>query len=101
MTQKKIYPSTTYTMDFGVLGEIDVEVFYYYTPPQRGRYCGPPEDCYPDEPAELEIVDVAVPGMVLNHSLASTIIGVLERDDHFESMVIEEATQGIGDYDES
>jgi hypothetical protein len=32
----------------------DVRLWYFYTPEQRGRYSGPPEDCYPDEPAEVE-----------------------------------------------
>lgn len=28
----------------------------YYSPGTPGRYSGPPEDCYPDEPAEVELL---------------------------------------------
>jgi hypothetical protein len=29
-------------------------------PPMKGRFYGPPEDCYEDEPGEYEITDVAI-----------------------------------------
>lgn len=32
----------------------------WYHPPVAGRYSGPPESCYPDEPAEFEIETVSV-----------------------------------------
>lgn len=49
-------------MDLGpALGcDRDVRLWYYYTLYQRGRYSGPPEDCYPDEPAEVEFVKFEV-----------------------------------------
>jgi hypothetical protein len=50
------------TLNLGVLGERTARIWYFYTPEQRGRYSGPPEDCYPDEPAEVDIsrVEVAI-----------------------------------------
>ena len=51
--------SQTVTLDFGVLGEQDVEVSYYYSPGRPGRMYMPNGDPgYPDEPAELEILSV-------------------------------------------
>ena len=44
----------TWTVDFGVLGEHDVEIEYDYSPGRSGVTSGPPERCYPDEPAEVE-----------------------------------------------
>lgn len=41
-------------------GTYTVEV--EYTPGQRGRFSGPPEKCYPDEPSELNIVQVLING---------------------------------------
>ena len=35
--------------------EREVEVEYRYTPVTRGRYYGPPEDCYPDEGGDVEV----------------------------------------------
>jgi len=35
--------------------EIHIEVDFNYTPADPGRYHGRPEDCYPSEPAEVEI----------------------------------------------
>jgi hypothetical protein len=36
------------------------EVEYTYTPMIPGKLTGPPEDCYPDEPAELEFISVCL-----------------------------------------
>lgn len=33
-----------------------------YTPGTPGRYYGPPENCYPDEPSETEITALTVDG---------------------------------------
>ena len=50
--------SIVFTVDLGILGEIDLEVEYLYSPRVPGRYSGPPEDCYPDEPSEVEVISV-------------------------------------------
>lgn len=43
-------------VDLGALGcDQDVRVWFYYSPYQPGRYSGPPENCYPDEPAEVDV----------------------------------------------
>lgn len=33
-----------------------------YTPPQPGFISGPPEDCYPDEPSEIEFYTLTYKG---------------------------------------
>jgi hypothetical protein len=72
----------TFTIDLGPLvGEYDAQIEYAYTPARRGRYSGAPEDCYPDEPEELEVISVAVGGSDMTSLLAFP----LERDDAFRS----------------
>jgi hypothetical protein len=44
------------------LGESEALVEFEYTPGRPGRYFGPPEDCYPDEPAEVTILQVLING---------------------------------------
>ena len=44
-------------VEFGPLGEQEVTVRYYYTPADPGKTSGPPENCYPPEPSEIEIED--------------------------------------------
>ena len=36
----------------------DIDVHFTYYPARPGRISGPPEDCYPDEPSELEIEQI-------------------------------------------
>ena len=82
-------PSTiTYTIDLGLLGEVDVEVDYFYDPGTPGRYSGPPENCYPDEPAELELV--AVRHELLSPRAAEEVLKVLEENGDLEQCVAEE-----------
>jgi hypothetical protein len=38
--------------------EIELTVVGEVTPLRRGRYCGPPEKCYPDEGGQVEICEV-------------------------------------------
>ncbi len=56
--------SQTVTLDFGVLGERDVEVSYSYSPGRPGRmYMRNGDPGYPDEPAEVEILLVNFLGL--------------------------------------
>lgn len=42
---------------FNAIGlSFDAEISYTSATP--GRYSGPPEDCYPDEPAELDFISL-------------------------------------------
>lgn len=42
---------------FNAIGlNFDAEISYTSATP--GRYSGPPEDCYPDEPAELDFISL-------------------------------------------
>lgn len=49
---------------------------YEFTPGRAGRYFGPPEDCCPDEPAEVTILQVFINGTWCDPSdfLADSII---------------------------
>lgn len=42
--------------------EVEVEVEYRYNPGMPGKTYGPPEDCYPDEPAECEVEQIFLKG---------------------------------------
>lgn len=46
---------------FQVLG-LSFEAEIDYTPGTPGRYSGPPEKCYPDEPSEIEFTSLTVDG---------------------------------------
>jgi len=51
--------SQTVTLDFGNLGEQEVQVDYTYSPGRPGKMYMPNGDPgYPDEPAEVEILNV-------------------------------------------
>ncbi len=51
--------SQTVTLDFGNLGEHEVQVDYTYSPGRPGKMYMPNGDPgYPDEPAEVEILNV-------------------------------------------
>lgn len=55
--------TVTHTIDLGQLGEIDCEVSFFFTPEDKGRTYGPPEDCWPAQPAEAEIASVLCKGI--------------------------------------
>lgn len=58
-------------ISFPALGlTFDAEVSY--SPMIPGRYSGPPENCYPDEPAELEILSLTCEGKDAMFLLEST-----------------------------
>ena len=85
------------------LGDVDCVIAYDYSPAQRGRYSGPPEDCYPDEPAEVDITDVVLQGMLLSPERLSALIGELNEDQDLKAGIIEaeeEKDSERGDYDE-
>lgn len=55
--------SQTVTLDFGVLGEQDVQVDYTYSRGRPGKMYMPNCDPgYPDEPAKVEILNVYLHG---------------------------------------
>ena len=91
---KRIPEQILYEMDFGPLGEQYVMVGYHYTPAQPGRYSGPPEDCYPDEPDEIDLV--AVSCEVLNPIGLMALMIFLEDDERLTDQ-IREAERGNAD----
>lgn len=58
--------------------EDDLEVEYDYDPGRPGRTWGPPENCYPDEPAEVCITAVKHAGCDLYLLLDAKVIADLE-----------------------
>lgn len=44
----------------GIDVEADLLVDVDYAPPAGGRTSGPPEDCYPDEPADLDVLETRI-----------------------------------------
>ena len=41
--------------------ETELVIYFTFTPGDPGRYSGPPENCYPAEPAEVEFDSVTPP----------------------------------------
>jgi len=72
-----------YTVDLGVLGEIDLQVEYNYSPMVPGRYSGPPEDCYPDEPPEVEILRVRCDSLLISGPMEILLASALDDDESF------------------
>lgn len=65
-------------ISFPALGlTFDAEVSY--SPMIPGRYSGPPENCYPDEPAELEILSLTCEGKDAMFLLDSTVFEDIEQ----------------------
>jgi hypothetical protein len=48
------------------LNDSSAWVEFEFTPGRPGRYSGPPEACYPDEPAEVVICQVLVNGTMVS-----------------------------------
>jgi hypothetical protein len=84
-----------YCIDGTVLGDLEIVVDYYFTPVQRGRYSGPPEDCYPDEDEEIEIVDCHCPLLSAEGRLA--LFKWLEDDERLIEEISEYEAEGDDD----
>ena len=77
----------TYTLK---LDDLEATVFYNYTPPQRGRLSGPPEDCYPPEDAEVELTDLHIDGVILSPVKLAAILDQLQNDDDLRTAICEQ-----------
>jgi hypothetical protein len=74
-------PAKIYTTTIEMRGgdaEIVVEYDYYKGSP--GRTYGPPELCYPSEPAHVEIIAVTCVGVTITDSLSETQLESLEQE---------------------
>lgn len=72
-----------------ILGDVPCVIVYDYTPRQAGRYSGPPESCYPDEPAEVDITNVVFQGVVLSPERLSLVVGELNELEQLKIDIIE------------
>lgn len=91
-----------YCIDGTILGDLEILVYYYFTPAQRGRYSGPPEDCYPDEDEEIEIVDCHCHSLLLTAEGRLALFKWLEDDERLIERLIKEISEyeAEGDDDE-
>ena len=62
------------------LAEIEFDIEVDITPPTPGRFTGLPENCYPDDPGECEIVDIQVYGQTVNDRLYHYIENLFHRE---------------------
>lgn len=67
--------------------EQDVVIQYYYTPGTPARVSGPPEHCYPEEPAEVDMQVFDEDGNCVDHLLSE------KEWDRLEQQVINEAVK--------
>jgi hypothetical protein len=78
------------------LGDATVLVEYEYSPGRPGRYSGPPERCYPDEPAELCVLNVLINGCMVD-AQECVAPDVLER---WEQQIADSEIEAAADQDE-
>lgn len=83
-----------------LIGEIECMIEYDYTPAQAGRLYGPPENCYPDEPAEVDITDVHIQGITLSKGLQALLIGELNELEQLKIDIIEYEEEKAAERDE-
>jgi hypothetical protein len=88
----------TWTLDFGILGEHDVVVEYDYSPGAPGRTYGPPEDCYPDEPPEVDFLKVDGTPLWLNSDGVEYLLGALEDDIALLDRIMEKEASDLHDF---
>ena len=63
-----------------LLAEIDFDVEADIRPGRPGRYWGAPEDCYPDEPAEVEILKVSLGTVELTAQEEALLLGEIDEE---------------------
>ena len=78
----------TITAETDLFGEVEFVMTYEYTPFRPGRISGPPEDCYPDEPEELEIESIEHISSILPDG---NLMNILEDDfiEHLEDRLLD------------
>ena len=83
------------------LGDAEVKVEYEFSPGDPGRYSGPPENCYPAEPAEVTVLQVFINGTWADPS-DFVADAVLERwAEEIEGECTTAADEDRSDYDDS
>ena len=86
------------TLDTDLFGELRFEVTYDYSPFRPGRYSGPPEDCYPDEPEEFYIATITILGLpVIDPTLS--VVESLSPDflEYIEDALLDEIHEDFND----
>lgn len=78
-------------------GELDVIVECEVHPGNPGKSYGPPEFCYPSEPAEVEITKVTVDGD--DHDGAEIDCGLIKLADIEDDAIMAAGDQAMDDYD--
>lgn len=68
----------TYTHETAL--ELDCTVYYDYRPGRPAKILGPPEDCYPEDPEELEITKIVFRTNGLEWEVSGTELGENQYD---------------------
>ena len=76
--------------------EIEIVVEYDYHKGSPGRTYGPPERCYPSEPAHVEIIAVTYAGVTITDSLSESQLESLEQE--IEEDMVESLAADKQDY---
>ncbi len=90
-----IYRALTLTID-GIEDDFEVEITYTYRPGDPGRLWDLPENCYPPEPAEIELE------AVIDLATGDDLAAILTDDDirTIKDEIEESENQGPDDYDD-